>query len=133
MFKYNVGKEEEFNKISNELGVDSLRLKRITLGRTEEHEQAYMEQYMPEDENMQRSKGKLFRDANVCPQIIRTATILWDGRMVPCCYDSDANDPLGNVLEEGFYNVFYGKKRAKSIKDIIYHKNKICFRCDGAE
>ena len=133
LFKYNVGKENDFKEIANKLGVDGISIKKITLGRDTDKETTYAQEFLPDDKDMQRMNGLLFREAKVCPQIIRTATILWNGDLVPCCYDSDGKNVLGNVIIDGFWNVFYGKNRKDSINQIINHINPICANCDGAE
>lgn len=133
LFKYNVGKEGEFKEVATKLGVDGISIKKITLGRDEAKEKKYKDEFLPEEKSMQRFGSLLYKNAKVCPQIIRTATVLWNGDLVACCYDSNGRDVLGNVVKDGFWNVFYGKQRKSSIKNIIYHTNKICANCDGAE
>jgi radical SAM protein with 4Fe4S-binding SPASM domain len=51
---------------------------------------------------------------NHCWKLWHSCVITWDGSVVPCCFDKDAEHPMGNLKNESFtalwhkpeYNVF---------------------------
>ncbi len=63
-------------------------------------------------------KGKL---KNKCFALWRTSVITWDGRVVPCCFDKDADFELGKLNGNGFKSVWtsdeYKKFRQKVLND----------------
>ena len=63
-------------------------------------------------------KGKL---KNKCFALWRTSVITWDGRVVPCCFDKDADFELGEMNGNGFKSVWtsdeYKAFRQKVLSD----------------
>ena len=61
------------------------------------------------------------RIKNHCFALWRTSVITWDGRVVPCCFDKDANFELGMVNGRSFKDVWqsdgYTKFRSKVLGD----------------
>jgi radical SAM protein with 4Fe4S-binding SPASM domain len=47
---------------------------------------------------------------NHCFALWRTSVITWDGKVVPCCFDKDAEFELGVVNGRSFRNVWYSKE-----------------------
>jgi hypothetical protein len=40
-------------------------------------------------------------------------SVAWDGTATACCRDDQVKMPIGNVIEEGLENVWYGEKLKK--------------------
>jgi len=68
-----------------------------------------------------------------CGHLWSTMTILWDGTIVPCCFDFFKTYPLGNVSEESLDDVWNGEKMQKlraSMLDNSYSSvNSLCNGC----
>jgi MoaA/NifB/PqqE/SkfB family radical SAM enzyme len=47
---------------------------------------------------------------NICLQLWYSPVINWNGNMRGCCSQIKENKHFGNVFENGFFKVFYGKK-----------------------
>ncbi|UCH66608.1 MAG: SPASM domain-containing protein, partial [Ignavibacterium sp.] len=47
-----------------------------------------------------------YRIKNHCFALWRTSVITWDGRVVPCCFDKDAEFDLGIVNGRAFSDVW---------------------------
>jgi MoaA/NifB/PqqE/SkfB family radical SAM enzyme len=45
-----------------------------------------------------------------CGSLWRMFSVAWDGQATACCRDDQVKMPVGNVLEEGIENVWYGEK-----------------------
>lgn len=73
-------------------------------------------------------------DDRLCPMVARPIMqILWDGRVVPCCYDFNAKYVFGNALETSIeqvwnspeYEMFRDVHRLRDFKKI-----PMCLNCD---
>ena len=62
-----------------------------------------------------------------------TMQVLWDGRVVPCCYDFDGKMILGDLTKETVLDVWNGKS-FEEFKEIHrkqeFSKLPICAKCD---
>lgn len=72
---------------------------------------------------------------NGCGILWEYAMIYWDGRMVPCCYDWDADQSLGNAFESSFTDVWRGDAYAE-FRDRVTNDKKsldLCRECEGGD
>lgn len=76
----------------------------------------------------------LKKEDRVCPMVTNPVMqVLWDGRVVPCCYDFDGKMILGDLHKESVTDVWNGKAyndfreihRKKEFKKLPY-----CLKCD---
>jgi radical SAM protein with 4Fe4S-binding SPASM domain len=79
--------------------------------------------------NEQRNHNDIPR----CRWPFRDMQILWDGKVVPCCYDYDANVVLGNVREKTIEEIWFSKEYENFRQ--IWRNSKaasipICAKCD---
>lgn len=119
IFQHNVHEIEKIKKISEEVGVDQLLLKRtskITVPVPKEFELKY-------EEKLERFVGEQQEEII---QNCKTVIVLWDGKVVPCCYDYDGRINFGNVFKENFIEILYGRKRREFMEDRVNHTNKYC-------
>lgn len=69
-----------------------------------------------------------------CPIVSRPITqVLWNGLVVPCCYDFDGRIVLGDLKTESVIDVWNGDKYnnfRKLHKNREYEKLPICLNCD---
>lgn len=66
-----------------------------------------------------------------CYGLRHQIAILVDGTVVPCCLDSEAEAPLGNIFEKPFDEIIFSNK-AKAIRHGFENKkatNPLCQRC----
>lgn len=60
------------------------------------------------------------------------STILWDGRVVPCCYDYDGKYILGDLNKQTLKEIWNSKEMLELRKQHIlndFSKNKLCKNC----
>ncbi len=74
------------------------------------------------------------KDDRLCPMVARPIIqILWDGKVVPCCYDFNGKFVLGNVLETSIEEVWNSDKYER-FRDIHrkrdFSKVPMCLNCD---
>jgi radical SAM protein with 4Fe4S-binding SPASM domain len=73
-------------------------------------------------------KGK---QLNHCFALWRTAVITWDKRMVPCCFDKDANYSLGDLSENSISEIWHSTPYQKFRQNILNNRKgiNICNNC----
>lgn len=74
------------------------------------------------------------KDDRLCPMVARPIVqILWDGSVVPCCYDFNARHIIGNALETSIEEVWSSEKYQK-FRDLHrkkdFSKLPMCLNCD---
>lgn len=75
------------------------------------------------------TKGQL---PNRCKRTWTSVVITWDGLVVPCCYDKDADHRLGDLQAEPFRSIWRGKARMAFIRKVFRNRKDIaiCGNCD---
>ncbi len=55
----------------------------------------------------------------------------WDGKVVPCCFDKDAKNPLGDLNEQTFTGIWNSKRYDQFRQQILDHREniEICRNC----
>lgn len=73
-------------------------------------------------------KNKLL---NQCWKMWQSCVITWDGRLVPCCFDKDAQHVLGNINETPFRQIWYSEAYQKFRTSILTSRSEIdiCTNC----
>ena len=74
------------------------------------------------------------RKNRACPIVARPIMqVLWDGTVVPCCYDFDGRIFLGDLSRQSVKDIWNGE-RYRSFREIHgkrdYEKIPTCFNCD---
>nr|WP_256367546.1 MULTISPECIES: SPASM domain-containing protein [unclassified Lentimicrobium] len=61
----------------------------------------------------------------------RASVITWDGQVVPCCFDKDADHQMGNLLEDSFQNIKSNKKYTNFRNQVFSNRStiEICKNC----
>lgn len=67
-----------------------------------------------------------------CNRPWETLTVTWDGDIVPCCYDYDKKEPLGNVGNQSLLEIWNGERmrdlRAQFVSGQI--RTPLCGSCE---
>ncbi|MDD2385658.1 MAG: radical SAM/SPASM domain-containing protein [Bacteroidales bacterium] len=68
---------------------------------------------------------------NSCKRIIFGSVITWDGKLVPCCFDKDADFIMGDVKNKTINNIRNENNYQRFIKNVFSQRNKIemCKNC----
>jgi radical SAM protein with 4Fe4S-binding SPASM domain len=61
--------------------------------------------------------AKLIFKKTLCESPLESAGILWDGTIVPCCFDYDAKLAVGNIMEQHFLEA-YNNDKMNALRDI---------------
>ncbi len=68
---------------------------------------------------------------NHCWKMWHSAVITWDGKVVPCCFDKDAQHAMGDLRHTSFREVWYSEKYQAFRRAIFTSRSKIdiCQNC----
>jgi radical SAM protein with 4Fe4S-binding SPASM domain len=66
-----------------------------------------------------------------CARLWFNPVIMWDGKVVPCCFDKDAEYVLGDLAQDTFRDIWNGPKYRSFRKSILSgrHMIEICRNC----
>lgn len=112
VFRQNETEIEDIKKWALTTGVDKFSLKTAQV-----YEETDPNQLLPHNEKFLRyrknNNGTYYipeADQNKCWKLWHSAVITWDGNVVPCCFDKDANHQMGNVLTQDWNLIWKGEK-----------------------
>ena len=99
---------EEVKKIAKELGVDEVKLK---TAQVYDYKQGNAliptidkySRYAKQKDGTYEIKNELL---NHCWKLWHSCVITWDGRIVPCCFDKDAQHQLGDLNSKSFGEIW---------------------------
>jgi radical SAM protein with 4Fe4S-binding SPASM domain len=115
------------------LGVDELQLKSTQIYEYEDGSELIpsdlgYSRYIPDGKGKWKLKKKI---ENKCWRMWQGAVVTWDGRVVPCCFDKDAQYVMGQLPEKSLAAIWnsenYQKFRAQLLEDRA--QLEICRNC----
>ena len=143
IFQFLVVKQNEHEvkavfDLAKDLKIDEVRLKSAQL-----YDYKNGNSLLPEGEEYSRYKRKYdgtyvlkYETGNHCWRMWSSSVLTWDGKVVPCCFDKDAQHILGSVAETDFESIWESKKYQSFRKSILTNRNSIdiCQNCsEGAK
>ncbi|MGV6860896.1 MAG: radical SAM/SPASM domain-containing protein [Putridiphycobacter sp.] len=113
----------EIQKMKTDLGADNLYLKTVQV-----YDYENGNSLLPTNEKYSRYKKDKFgkyrlknKMSNHCWRMWSTCVFTWDGRLVPCCFDKDAQHQMGELNKQQFKTIWksdiYADFRQKILKD----------------
>lgn len=136
--KPNEHQVDELKELAREIGVDEVILKTAQV-----YDYQQGNPLIPENEQYSRYKRQpdgtyVIKNTleNSCWKLWHSCVITWDGKVVPCCFDKDAQYQLGDLQQLRFRDIWFGQayhdfrsKLVRSRKEI-----DICTNCsEGCE
>lgn len=120
-------------KLKNELGVNELRLKTAQIYDFEDGSDLIpsidkYSRYEKTSENKYKIKSKFI---NHCWKMWHSAVITWDGLVVPCCFDKDAEYRMGDLKTQTFDEVWNGTAYSDFKNQLVASRKNIgmCNNC----
>lgn len=124
--------------LANELKIDEVRLKSAQV-----YEYKNGNPLIPEQEKYSRYKLQKdgtyrlkYETGNHCWRMWSSSVFTWDGKVVPCCFDKDAQHVLGSIEQEDFIKLWKSKPYQNFRQAILTNRNEIdiCKNCsEGAK
>jgi radical SAM protein with 4Fe4S-binding SPASM domain len=128
----------EVFKLGNELGIDEVRIKSAQL-----YDYKHGNPLMPESEEYSRYKLQTdgtyklkYKTGNHCWRMWSSSVLTWDGKVVPCCFDKDAQHVLGSLENNSFKKIWNDPVYVSFRQAVLSHRNQIdiCQNCsEGAK
>jgi radical SAM protein with 4Fe4S-binding SPASM domain len=123
----------EVHQLAKEIGVDEVKFKTAQIynykdGHPLIPKNEKFSRYQKRRDGKYHLKYDLF---NHCWKMWHASVITWDGRVVPCCFDKDAEHELGSVKEKSFKNIWTGSAYQNFRANIFKSRKKIniCTNC----
>ncbi len=106
--KPNEHQTEELKILAKEIGVDEVKLKTAQIydyknGSDLIPENEQFSRYKKQDDGSYQIKNELL---NHCWKLWHSCVITWDGKIVPCCFDKDAQHQLGDLNSKSFSEIW---------------------------
>jgi radical SAM protein with 4Fe4S-binding SPASM domain len=109
VFSHNQHQIEEINNWSQRAGADGVEIKMARMDNFEDGNPLIPEeQYARYRKN---NNGQFVINnplKNHCWQCWSKAVITWDGNVLPCCFDTNGDYVMGNILQQPFTNIWEG-------------------------
>lgn len=131
--KSNEHQTEDVKKLAKELGVDEVKFKTAQI-----YDYKNGNDLIPENKKFSRyfknGDGKFHIKNpldNHCWKMWHSAVITWNGMVVPCCFDKDAQHRMGSLTEKSFKEIWNGGEY-KNFRSSLLRSRKeidICKNC----
>lgn len=125
-------------QLGKDMGIDEVRIKTAQL-----YDYKQGNPLMPENEQYARYKKQAdgtyklkYRTGNHCWRMWSSSVLTWDGKVVPCCFDKDAQHVLGTLEADNFARVWRSPAYTNFRQAVLSARNKIdiCQNCsEGAK
>lgn len=124
---------EEVHELAKKIGIDEVKLKTAQVYNFENGnplipENQRYSRYRKKKDGSYSIKNNLL---NHCWKLWHSCVITWDGLVVPCCFDKDAQHQLGDLKTVSFADVWQGESHQSFRKRILKGRNEIdiCKNC----
>ena len=131
--KSNQNEIEELRKYSKRIGADRFELKSAQFydyktGNNQMPDNNKKVRYKQDVTGNWKLKSKL---KNRCLRLWETSVITWDGKILPCCFDKDAEHSFGNISTNSFKAINNNNKAVDFRKRVLKNKSKLdtCRNC----
>ncbi len=129
---------DDVHKLAKEIGVDEVKLKTAQIYDYENGSDLIptidkYTRYKQTKSGKWEVKNPL---ENHCWKMWHSCVITWDGQVVPCCFDKDAEHPMGNLQKDRFEIVWNSATYQEFRSNVLQSRSKIemCKNCtEGAK
>lgn len=132
VFSHNEHEIPDLQKLKKKYHIDKITLKSAQI-----YEKSQVD-FLPENKNFSRyevSESGSFRlkngIKNQCKRLIFGTVVCFDGRVVPCCFDKDADHELGSIANQSLHEIRNSKKYIDFVNKVFSNRNEIsiCNNC----
>jgi radical SAM protein with 4Fe4S-binding SPASM domain len=126
---------KEIKKLGYELGVDEVQLKTAQFNTYKSGNPL-----MPSGKKFSRYKATVengfmpsFRIANRCFRMWSSTVITWDGMVVPCCFDKNADHHMGKLGNEDFKSIWKSSEFNSFRRQIRNSRKEVGMCCNCSQ
>lgn len=123
----------EIHRLAGEIGIDEVKLKTAQVYNYEQGNELIPEQerysrYARQADGTYRIKNYLL---NHCWKLWHSCVITWDGLVVPCCFDKDAQHRLGDLRQHSLREVWQSTAYQSFREELFRGRDQIdiCTNC----
>jgi radical SAM protein with 4Fe4S-binding SPASM domain len=132
--RHNEHQIEDVQEIAKQIGVDQVRLKTAQVYDYENdpnHLIPTIEKYSRYRKNKEGKMSFNGNNANHCWRLWHDPVITWDGTVVPCCFDKDAQHKLGSLQQQSFKELWHNKDYHNFRSKVLQSRKNIdiCANC----
>ena len=133
VFKHNEHQIEEAKTLAKSYGVDKVAFKTAQI-----YEYTDGNPLIPSDEkysrytkNQQGQYELKYKVTDECWKMWHSCVITWDGQVVPCCFDKDAEHPMGRLDQQNFDEIWHSDAYQKFRESLFHSRSQIemCKNC----
>ena len=124
---------DDLKKLAKEIGVDEVKLKTAQIYDYEQGSSLIptidrYSRYAKQPDGTYTIKNELL---NHCWKMWHSCVITWDGLVVPCCFDKDADHKLGDLKQLSFAEVWHGPHYQSFRANLLKGRDSIdiCTNC----
>jgi radical SAM protein with 4Fe4S-binding SPASM domain len=134
VFKHNENEVDDFIKFAKQSGANDYVLKSAQI-----YDFENADDLLPVNAKYKRYSNKNKIEAvenNRCWKMWHSCVITWDGKVVPCCFDKDANHAMGDLNQQSFTEIWTGSRYQKFRNQLFKSRKEIamCANCsEGAK
>jgi radical SAM protein with 4Fe4S-binding SPASM domain len=129
---------EQVQAIATDIGIDEVRFKTAQV-----YDYKHGNELIPTNEKYARYIKKpdgtyrlKYKGMNHCWRMWSSSVITFDGKVVPCCFDKDAQHQFGTLAEAPFQSIWKNKQYHTFRQSVLSNRNQIeiCNNCsEGAK
>ena len=133
VMRHNEHQMQQMREFSKQAGVDKIAFKTAQVYNFDA-ESTIIPNLKSKSRYKQTSDGKwvlVKKIRNRCHRIWSSLVITWDGKVVPCCYDKDADHKSGNLLEEPLSEIWKNQNYTAFRKQVLKNRSEteMCRNC----
>lgn len=123
----------EVYRLAKELGVDEVKLKTAQIYDFENGSDLIPTQDKYSRYKLNASGKYSIKNSldNNCWKMWHSCVITWDGKVLPCCFDKDAQYVMGDLTQQSFEEIWFGKKYQQFRETLFRSRSEIemCKNC----
>lgn len=132
LLRSNENRLDEIRQVARETGADRIVFKTIQLLKPAQASdllplQKVYSRYLLNADGTHALKR---RPRAACRRAFTTAVFTFDARLVPCCYDKDADYVLGDLKTSSFLSAWKGEERLSFLKTLLRKRSDIGMCCN---
>jgi MoaA/NifB/PqqE/SkfB family radical SAM enzyme len=133
LFRHNLDQTEEIKQLIRRKGIDEVTFKKAQFYNLSKENplipsDGTMTRYTPSGTGEYRIKSRL---PDHCRRLWFSSVLTWDGMVLPCCYDKDADHRMGDAGSEPFSKIWGGKAYNDFRRRVFFFRKTIpvCTNC----
>ncbi|MCU7552767.1 SPASM domain-containing protein [Chitinophagaceae bacterium LB-8] len=132
--RHNEHQIEEVKQLAKQIGVDEVRLKTAQVYDFEHDPNQLIPSISKYSRYRRNADGKMqFKgnNQNHCWRLWHDPVITWDGSIVPCCFDKDAQHKMGSLQQQSFKEIWHNPSYQHFRHQVLQSRKNIdiCANC----